>query len=52
MIFGALGLNLRPRVKIRAHNGTTPPEYEDLLIEMPSAPKLTTTDNDLKLAYI
>ena len=50
MTFAALGLNVLPRVKIRAHNGTTLLENEDLLIGMPSAPKLTTTDNDLKLA--
>ena len=40
MTFVPLGLIPLPRVKFRAHNGTTPLENEDLLTGMSSAPKL------------
>ena len=43
MTFVPLGLSPLPRVKFRAHNGTTPLENEDLLTGMSSAPKLPTT---------
>ena len=52
MTFVPLGLVPLPRVKFRAHNGTTLLENEDLLTGMSSAPKLSTTDSILTSASI
>ena len=52
MTFVPLGLIPLPRVKFRAHNGTTPLENEGLLTGMSSAPKLPTTDSILTSASI